>query len=518
LFIVALAAFAVLLAASPAPAQSPAILLNIKSPATTSPPSESLLTLDEEGNLWIKGHLYDYAFQSTITLDPNRDYWTIRDTTGKIVWALEVYNPASGASTGDLYSIGSFEGWAADPDQTDAILRYTNASSEVVFSLTAAGEARSRRTGPQRDSAPPYPTVPQPPAIVPDTTPPLLTYPLPEAEYASFENLIIPKPFAQGRFFYNPTDNSVVGEPEDVTDIPWRRRWDPAKASLQAYGARIGSRYQNIWHEIFGSDIWAYNPGFCDEDGMVFRWTTYDDNLWLAYMALNPWGMPTWVEGYSDSYWTVSSISSSPSFTSARPQTPDDFSASMSNDPTPGWNPECGATLDPATSAKSRLFRYWIEFDEKRKASAVPRKDGDRWMNVRCRIVPQNVPLDWVDHLELKVWTRRTPTPSATGSSTAIPAILASRRCGMVNSTWTGTRAPRPTTRKRATSSCRPPSTGTPSVPPSPGRTTGTQTPSTRTATRLWLRMERNPSVRRPPTSPGSTPRPPCLLWGHGSS
>jgi len=371
------------------------------------PPGETLLTINDQGDLWIKGQLYDYAFQTEITLDPNTDYWTLRDATGKIVWALEVHNPGTGVSTGDLYSIGSFEGWVAEPDQTGALLRYTNASARVVFSLSAAGEARSRRTAPQRDSAPPYPTVPQPPAIVPDTPPAFLTLPLPEGEYASLENLYVPKPRAQGRFYYNPSDSSLVGEPEDVTDIPWRRRWDPAKASLQAYGARIGSRYENAWYP----GTWAYNPGFWDEDGMVFRWDPPygDGNLWLAYMALNPPGMPIWVGGYSDFYWTISSISSSPSFTSARPQSPDDFSVSMSNDPVPNWNPEWGATLDPATSAKSRLFRYWIEFDEKRKASAVPRKDGDRWMNVRCRIVPQNVRPNWVDHVELKVWDPAYP-------------------------------------------------------------------------------------------------------------
>jgi len=33
-------------------------LLEIKSPA-----SESLLTINDAGDLWIKGHLYDYAFQ-----------------------------------------------------------------------------------------------------------------------------------------------------------------------------------------------------------------------------------------------------------------------------------------------------------------------------------------------------------------------------------------------------------------------------------------------------------------------
>ena len=82
-------------------AQSPAILLDIKSPATASPPNESLVTINDAGDLWVKGQLYDHAFQSTITLDPAKEYWTLRD----------------------------------------AILRYTNASAQVVFSLSAAGRS-----------------------------------------------------------------------------------------------------------------------------------------------------------------------------------------------------------------------------------------------------------------------------------------------------------------------------------------------------------------------------------------
>jgi len=87
---------------TPAPAQTTTTLLDIRSPASASPPNEPLLTLNDAGDLWIKGQLYDYAFQSTITLDPAKKYWTLRDASGKIVWALEAYNHTTGVSTGDL--------------------------------------------------------------------------------------------------------------------------------------------------------------------------------------------------------------------------------------------------------------------------------------------------------------------------------------------------------------------------------------------------------------------------------
>jgi len=150
-----LLSFALLLAAAPARAQSPAILLDIKSPATASPPNESLLTLDDAGDLWIKGQLYDYAFQTTITLDPARQYWTLRDTTGKIVWALEVHNPGTGISTGDLYSIGSVRGWMTNPSQSGDLLRFANAAGSTVFALSASGNAAANGSVPGTSSAPP---------------------------------------------------------------------------------------------------------------------------------------------------------------------------------------------------------------------------------------------------------------------------------------------------------------------------------------------------------------------------
>ena len=400
LFIVALAAFAVLLAAPPAPAQSPAILLNIKSPATTSPPSESLLTLDEEGNLWIKGHLYDYAFQTEITLDPNRDYWTIRDATGKVVWALEVYNPASGASTGDLYSIGSFEGWAAEPDQTGAILRYTNASSEVVFSLTAAGEARSAATAPQRGTPAPWP---DPPALgdIPDSSddPPTVDQRAEAAGRDLYE--IVPAPQAQGRIFFSVGPNWPVGADRDVTGIPWRLRWYPSITTLRDYGVHLGCRYR----ECFNQSQWWYRSA--DANGVF--WEADAEVGMDEYGPLILWWPQADGWGYFGSNWNVAYNPPVPP-TNYPPATPLTFGATWSDSAPSGWDNNWGNPVDAPTAAYTRLFLYWIEFDTMRSASAVPHEDGDPWMNVRCCLQPRPMPAGWINHIELTLWDPAAPS------------------------------------------------------------------------------------------------------------
>jgi hypothetical protein len=398
------------ISAAPARAQSPAILLDIKSPATASPPNESLLTINDAGDLWIKGQLYDYAFQTTITLDPSTDYWTIRDATGKILLALEVYNRVTQASTGNLYTIGNLAGWQSNPDQTGALLRYTNPSDQIVLTMSPAGQILSAGTVVQRQTAAAYPTVPPLQNLTPSTPPTPLSFPLSEDEYASLESKIIPLPNPQGRLFYNPGD-TWLGAEGDVTDISWRQRWDPAKTTLQAYGARIGSRFQNVFYGLFpGAGPWAYfSCGFCDEDGMVFRWDFLDNELWLAYMALNPFGEPTWVMGWSDGpNWTVSNMPALPApLPTGRPESPVEISVSMSNNAAPNWDPGWGETVDLGTSAQSRLYIYSAEFDHP-DASSIPRKDGDPPVNVRCRLVPQNTP--GVNHVELTLSDPAVPT------------------------------------------------------------------------------------------------------------
>jgi len=385
---------------SPAPAQSPAILLDIKSPATANPPNESLLTLDEEGNLWIKGQLYDYAFQSTITLDPAKKYWTLRDSTGQIVWALEVHNPGTGVSTGDLYSIGSFEGWAAEPDQPGAILRYTNASSEVVFSLSAAGEARSRRTAPQRGTPAPWP---DPPALgaIPDSSDDPSTIDL-RAE-ASGRDLyeIVPAPQAQGRIFFSVGPNWPVDADRDVTGIPWRLRWYPSITTLRDYGVHLGCRYR----ECYDQSQWWYqsadaNGVFCEADAEVGM---------DGYGPLILWWPEAYGWGYFGSNWTVAYNPPVPPANDP-PATPLTFGATWSDSAPSGWDSNWGDPVDTPTAAYTRLFLYWIEFDEKRKASAVPRKDGDRWMNVRCCLQPRPMPTGWINHIELTVWDPAVPS------------------------------------------------------------------------------------------------------------
>jgi len=93
LFIAILAVFAfLLLAAAPAPAQTTTTLLDIKSPATASPPNASLLAISDAGDLRIKGQPIEYSYPGTITLDPSRLYWTLGDSDGNVLWALEVYD------------------------------------------------------------------------------------------------------------------------------------------------------------------------------------------------------------------------------------------------------------------------------------------------------------------------------------------------------------------------------------------------------------------------------------------
>jgi hypothetical protein len=106
--------------------------------------------------------------------------------------------------------------------------------------------------------------------------------------------------------------------------------------------------------------------------------------------------------GYFGSNWTVSDPPAPP--TNNPPATPLTFSATWSDSAPSGWDNNWGNPVDAPTAAYTRLFLYWMEFETTRTAYAVPRKNGDRWMNVRCCLQPRPMPDDWINHIELTLW------------------------------------------------------------------------------------------------------------------
>jgi len=373
-----LLSFALLLAASPAPAQSPAILLDIKSPATASPPNASLLTLNEEGNLWIKGNRYDYTGK-TITLDTNTDYWVIRDSAGKILLALEVYNRSTLQSTGNFYTANTFTPWSSNPDQTGALLRYTNTSGHVVFTLSAAGEARSANALPSAvPNEPDWDTI-----LVPEN---IWKY--------------VPGGSPQGCIFCAEPGNS---DPDwsvyDVTGTDWRKRWDPTKATLADYGVTPGFftylfrppapgfGYTKPCLDGGVMKLWEEDIGVCVDDWGNLYPMFFGDTSW-------PWAPPLPVVGV-----TVHT-------------SPISFHIVMVNAPWLYLGPDDGTNVDPSTWARSTVYLYDMTFTH---PVPIPRRPEDAPVSAGCTLRPPGTP--GLDRIELTLWDPAYPAHKCTFSA-----------------------------------------------------------------------------------------------------
>ena len=262
------------------------------------PPGETLLTVSDVGDLWIKGHLYDYAFQSTITLDPNRDYWTLRDAAGKIVWALEVYNPTTGVSTGDLHAACTFESYCYNVEQDDAIFTCRTASGEAVYTLSASRRTKAKgnnltQTQPKDFHGPPAsytPPTPDANAPAPNFLEDLEPYLSPEY-WGTY--LYIPQAQARIVCFADPQNYSF--QARDVTNTAWRIRLDPSKTTLAAYGLSDKLRCTNAVDVYLGYPFparWRYATGS-------------EDDVWIVE---DVYGGTGWLPA-EDTYWTFVSAS-----------------------------------------------------------------------------------------------------------------------------------------------------------------------------------------------------------------
>ena len=351
LFIAVLALFLFAFAASPAHAQSPATLLDIKNPS-----GESLLTIDDTGTLWIKGGRHNCTSE-TITLDPNIDYWAIRDTTGKILLALDT-------STGDLYTAGTLVPWSDDPDQANAVLRYTNSNNQVVFTVGSSGETRSANSLPS--------SLPN----VPDFD-----------ELLVWENLGIVFPAAnpRGRFFCWVPEPPADGSLYDVTDISWRMRWDSAKTNLADYG--ISPMFYG-WYGLLGFEYKPPYPNPFPSGPMKLH--DIDIYVWVGDTEIFPILL-------GDYEWVCAPLLSDVS-TSAH-TTPIPFHVLMVNTPWPELGPNDGTNVDPPTWAWSMVYLYDMTFTH---PATIPRCATDPAVDVGCTLRPPGTP--GLNHLELYLW------------------------------------------------------------------------------------------------------------------
>jgi len=399
-FFAVLALFAIFLAAaSPAPAQTTTTLLDIRSPATADPPSMSLLTVSDAGDLWIKGALVEYAYPGTITLDPSRQYWTLRDSDGNVLWALEVYNPSTGISTGNLLTVGTFESYCYNAEQQDAIFRVKTPAGTPVFTLNAvgrvvsAGQTPIRQTAVGHSPAASY-TAPTPDAYAPapDFREDLVPY-LNQVAQPPYEEILVSIPQAQARIYYGspPYDRQDY----DVTNTAWRRRWEPGKTTLDdydiiSYGLRCTNALNLYWYPQSTPDwIWAmYIAGWQSLDVSEYDARIY----WDDETSTSTW-LPV-----EDVAWSEFSHSSTAL-----------TSESLVHITVTLVNPDCPqdpGNADEQATAESDLFLYAVDFTGGHPApGSYSRNTNDtRRVNVGCRLLPEDMPTTWVQRIELTLW------------------------------------------------------------------------------------------------------------------
>jgi len=384
------------LAASPAPAQTTTTLLDIRSPATADPPSTSLLTVSDAGDLWIRGQLVEYAYPGTITLDPSRLYWTLRDSAGNVLWALEAYNPTTGISTGNLLTVGTFESYCYDAEQEDAIFRVKTAAGLTVLALNQQGRATAAGLAPAREtptSTPPpatyTPLTPDAYASAPDFSGSLTTY-LNQVAQPPHTEIRVSIPQAQARIYYGMPSGNPQRQLHDVTNMSWRRRWDPDKTTLANYGVvRYGVRCVNansLRNQSILEWAWAaYDPGLQMLDVYEYDVKVY----WNENSQAGDW------MGVVDVAWSVVPANPPPDMSSPGRV---HITATLQDSPQdPGYD-------DSDTALESDLFLYTVDFTGGHPWSgSFPRNDLDaRTVHVGCQLVPGNTPN--LDYIELTLW------------------------------------------------------------------------------------------------------------------
>jgi len=353
----------------------------------------------------IRGQLVEYAYPGLITLDPSRLYWTLRDSAGNVLWALEVYNPATGVSTGDLHAACTFESYCYNVEQDDAIFTCRTASGEAVYTLSASRRTKAKgnnltQTQPKDFHGPPAsytPPTPDANAPAPNFLEDLEPYLSPEY-WGTY--LYIPQ--AQARIYCFADPLNYPPPTRDVTKMAWRRRLSADITTLEGHGVRYGLRctdaedlYWDLWWgEPPVTPCWRWSigpPPLITEDDVGICDDGEGGTAWSPVLDGGP-------------YWSLLSFSPL-TLTAQEYAAPIPVQYALQNTPPNGGN-------DGQVTATSDMFLYTVHFHHPEPGvKTPPRKAGDPSVNVGCCLMPRNVPAAWIHHIELTLWDPAYPYP-----------------------------------------------------------------------------------------------------------
>ncbi|HNY29150.1 MAG TPA: hypothetical protein PKH31_17390, partial [Candidatus Sumerlaeota bacterium] len=189
----------------------------------------------DDGYWFLQGAVHENS--GAITLNANKKYWAIRNTTQAVVFAID-------CTTGDLFTSGTIEVGQQEFDTTNSLYTLTSPTAgKLLMTVNASGTAAL--------AGAPLPEVPSSPPSIP----PLPADPgdPPAPNFQKYYKLLTdgvgsvlcPEPQGQTRIYFAWPQGTF----SDVSYKNWRRPYIPG-GTPSDYGLRLGCRY---WMEPNGA-------------------------------------------------------------------------------------------------------------------------------------------------------------------------------------------------------------------------------------------------------------------------